>query len=309
MPRFGKGKPMAEQARNLLKGHLALDSRHAAKQAAGVKGGRSTGKIHSIATFNKYAGALKNAGEWLKATHQVRHLDKVTPEQATAYLEHRRNIGLGQKQLDADRNALQFLTGKLDRIRAEKPQILAPRAYTEPQVKRVAGRQRERNALATALVYRTGLRAHELFTLRRRDEAKPFAHKAWHPDRFQGRDGVRYIATGKGGLSREILIPYDLAQRLEQHRLDGPKEITDRGIHYQTYYDINGGLAWSKSFSKASMASLGRSAGGHGLRHSYAQERLHELQTRFFHSYKEAKLIVSQELGHFRHDVVNHYLR
>lgn len=308
MPRFGKGKPMAEQARNLLKGHLALDSRHAAKRAAGVKGGRSTGKIHSIATFNKYAGALKNVGEWMKAVHKIRHLDKITPEQAQSYLQHRCEAGIGQKQLDADRNALQYITGKLDQVRAEKPQTLAPRAYTADQVKRVARRQTERNALSTALVYRTGLRAHELFTLRRRDEANPFAHRSWHRDRFKGRDGIRYVATGKGGLAREILIPYDLAHRLEQRRLDEPRAVTDRGIHYESYYDINGGLAWSKSFTKASMAALDRSAGGHGLRHSYAQERLSELQTRFY-SYKEAKLIVSQELGHFRQDVVNTYLR
>ena len=308
MPRFGKGKPMAEQARNLLKGHLALDSRHAAKKAAGVKGGRSTGKIHSVATFNKYAGTLKNAGEWLKAEHKVRHLDKVTPEQAQAYLEHRQASGIGQKQLDADRNALQFITGKLDLVKAHKPQVLPPRAYSAEQVRLVASRQTERNALSTELVYRTGLRAHELLTLRARDEADPFAHRSWHADRFQGRDGVRYIVTGKGGLTREILIPHELARRLEQRRLDEPRTMTDRGIRYQSHYDINGGLAWSKSFSKASTTALARSAGGHGLRHSYAQERLSELQARY-HSYKEAKLIVSQELGHFREDVVNAYLR
>ena len=96
MPRFGKGKPMAEQARNLLKGYLACESRHAAKKAAGVKGGRSTGKIHSINTFNKYAGLLKNAGEWLKTNHQVRHLDQVTPAQAQAYLQHRRESGIAE---------------------------------------------------------------------------------------------------------------------------------------------------------------------------------------------------------------------
>ncbi|MGI9486119.1 MAG: site-specific integrase [Geminicoccaceae bacterium] len=308
MPRFGKGKPMAEQARNLLKGHLALDSRHAAKRAAGVKGGRSTGKIHSIATFNKYAGTLKNAGEWLKAEHQIRHLDKVTPVQAQAYLQHRRESGIGQKQLDADRNALQFITGRLEQVHAVTPQKLDPRAYSAEQVRLVAGRQTERNALSTELVYRTGLRAHELFTLKRQDEAQPFAHRTWHPARFQGRDGVRYIATGKGGLSREILIPHDLAMRLEERRLEEPRVITDRGIHYQSHYAINGGQAWSESFSAASNAALDRSTGGHGLRHSYAQERLGELQARY-HSYKEAKLILSQELGHFRADVVNAYLR
>lgn len=308
MARFGKGKPMDEQARGLLKAHLTLASRHAAKLAGGVKGGRSTGQIHSLATFNKYTGALKNAGEWIKATHQVRHLDKITEGQAQAYLLHRQQGGIGQKQLDADRNALQFITGKLEQVHALEPQVLGPRAYTAEQVRMVAKRQTERNALATVLVYRTGLRAHELLTLRRQDEAAAFAHRSWHQARFQGRDGIRYIVTGKGGLSREILVPHDLAARLEQHRLAEPRAVTDRGIHYQSLYDINGGQAWSKSFSGASTAALNRSTGGHGLRHSYAQERLGELQAHY-HSYREAKLIVSQELGHFRQDVVDAYLR
>ncbi len=308
MARFGKGKPMAEQARNLLKGHLACESRHAAKKAAGVKGGRSTGKIHSIATFNKYAGVLKNAGEWLKTAHQVRHLDQVTPAQAAAYLQHRRESGIGQKQLSADRTALEFIIGDLEKVQSQKPQVLTPRAYSAEQVTLVSGRQTERNALSTALVYRTGLRAHELLTLRRRDEASPFAHRAWHADRFQGRDGVRYIVTGKGGLRREVMIPHHLAARLEERRLEEPRSVTDRKIHYSSFYEINGGLAWSKSFSKASTAALGRSEGGHGLRHSYAQERLSELQSHY-HSYEEATLILSQELGHFRKDVVYNYLR
>lgn len=251
---------------------------------------------------------MKNAGEWLKANHQVRHLDQVTPAQAQAYLQHRRESGIGQKQLSADRTALEFIIGDLEKVQAQKPQVLTPRAYSPDQVTLMAGRQTERNALSTALVYRTGLRAHELLTLRRRDEAEPFAHRAWHPDRFQGRDGVRYIVTGKGGLCREVLIPHHLATRLEERRLDEPRSVTDRKIHYPSFYEVNGGLAWSKSFSKASTAALGRSEGGHGLRHSYAQERLSELQSHY-HSYEDATLILSQELGHFRKDVVYNYLR
>lgn len=48
--------------------------------------------------------------------------------------------------------------------------------------------------------------------------------------------------------------------------------------------------------------------GTHGLRHSYAQERITELQEAG-KVYNEAREIVSQELGHFRADVVETYLR
>jgi hypothetical protein len=56
------------------------------------------------------------------------------------------------------------------------------------------------------------------------------------------------------------------------------------------------------------MRALGRSTGAHGLRHAYAQERMRELQNRGV-PYKEARAILSQELGHFREDVVETYLR
>ena len=61
-------------------------------------------------------------------------------------------------------------------------------------------------------------------------------------------------------------------------RLDAPLAITDRGIHYQSHYDIGGGQRWSNSVSAA---SGGRWAGlpvPTACRHSYAQERMAELQ-------------------------------
>ena len=96
--------------------------------------------------------------------------------------------------------------------------------------------------------------------------------------------------------------------RLEKQSLAQPRTVRDRGLDYRQYYDIGGGNAWSKSFSDASDRALGWSNGAHGLRHSYAQERMLELQDQG-KNYYEARDIVSQELGHFRGDVVEIYLR
>ncbi len=48
--------------------------------------------------------------------------------------------------------------------------------------------------------------------------------------------------------------------------------------------------------------------GLHGLRHGYAQDRMVEL-TRIGFSRKDRLLIISQELGHFRPEIVTTYLR
>ena len=103
---------MDAQARAVLKQSLSLTSRHAAKAAACVAGSRSTGKIHSLATFDKYAASLAQAGEWAREAAEVRHLRDLTAELAQAYLADRAAAGIGQKQLDTDRNALEFVVGK-----------------------------------------------------------------------------------------------------------------------------------------------------------------------------------------------------
>ena len=170
----------------------------------------------------------------------------------------------------------------------------------------VVNAQTERNALATEIAHAAGLRAHELHTLQRIEERKPDPRPALK-EKFTGRDGERYTVKGKGGLVREILIPQSLAERLEERRLNQPMQITDRGVNYTSYYDINGGNRWSSSFSAASNRALTWSAGAHGLRHSYAQERMNELQKSM--AYEKALEVVSQEMGHFRRDITEVYLR
>lgn len=97
-------------------------------------------------------------------------------------------------------------------------------------------------------------------------------------------------------------------QKAPQGGPDTPREITDRGITYTQHYDLGGGNAWSHAFGRASTRVLGYSTGAHGLRHGYAQARLNELQGRGM-TYRAALGIVSQEMGHFREDITEVYLR
>jgi hypothetical protein len=310
VPRFGQGKPMDVQARAVLKQSLSLTSRHEAKMTASVAGSQSTGKIHSIATFDKYAMALAQAGQWAREAVDVRHLRDLTAELAQAYLAERATDGIGQKQLDADRNALEFVTGKgsLARETARSVTARRSRAYMPEQIHLVVAGQDPRNALATEIAWRAGLRAHELLTIKRTNEATAATHRRWSEHRFAGREGARYVVTGKGGLRREVFVPRELSSRLEAQRHRDPVTLRDRGIVYQQHYNLGGGNAWSKSFGVASARALGWAHGAHGRRHSYAQERMVELQARGF-DYVAAREIVSQELGHFRGDVVEAYLR
>ena len=116
------------------------------------------------------------------------------------------------------------------------------------------------------------------------------------------------MVVGKGGLTRQVRLDHRLAAQLEARRLPAPEVVTDRQVKYERLYDIGGGQPWSKSFSIASTRELGWSTGGHGLRHAYAQAR-YDYLTAHGYTLKDAKQLVSQELGHFRESIVTIYLR
>ena len=148
----------------------------------------------------------------------------------------------------------------------------------------------------------------ELYSLKRRSERGPSAHRNWSKERFVGRDGIVYTVKGKGGLVREVLIPTQLAKELEMRRLPEPVTLRNRRINHQQHYDITAGQSFSHIFTKASVKCLGWSTGAHGLRQGYAQVRMDELHTG--QSTRQERMeIVSQELGHFRPDIVKAYLR
>lgn len=289
------------------------------RQATSVMKEIQGDKISSVGTVRNYEQALKSVATAL--AYEGKNLKDLTPKTAKSYLEIRAEE-VGQKTLDMERQAIQTMMThvtkkinpgeKLEVVKSHHEQILKSRAYTPEQMKSVAERQTEKNALATEIAHSAGLRAHELLTLDKAENQPPDTRPS-NAEKFTGREGERYTVEGKGGLVREVVIPSHLAERLEDKRLDEPKSVTDRGIHYEQRYDIAGGKAWSNSFSAASERALGWSEGAHGLRHSYAQERMNELRDinrENGHLEREHALtVVSQEMGHFRPDITEVYLR
>ncbi len=265
------------------------------------------GRIHSVGTARGYEQALKGFAGYLR-NHRLGTLSSATKEEAKQYLDARAGM-VAQKTLDLDRQAIQMHLGiQLEVVKSGLETRLSTRSYTVAQVERIATAQSERNRLATLIAHDAGLRAHELFTLRPAGEQSASAHRQWSEDRFAGRTGRLYTVQGKGGLVREVMLANHLASRLEERRLAESKQVTDRGVHYLQFYDIGGGRAWSQSFSAASKRALGFSNGAHGLRHSYAQNRMRELQASGM-TYDEAKGVVAQEVGHFAKDTTEAYLR
>lgn len=280
------------------------------------------GLVDSISTGNTYRDCLKVFCDFIKE-NKLGDLRSVPPDVVNRFLKER-SQQVGQKSCDKYKQAIQaFLQARgdipmnshLPPVRSEISQKLGHRAYTARQVEIVKTAQDPKFHLSTDLAYRCGLRAHELLTLRKIEEKAP--DKRFYtdgsekklPTKFKGRDknSVAYVVTGKGGLTREIRVPADLAARLESLRLNSPETVVDRGIRYIQHYDIPGGKRFTDSFTRASKRALGWTTGAHGLRHSYAQERMKEVAA--LCPYEQVKETVSQELGHFRPSITDTYLR
>ena len=273
--------------------------------------------VRSCGTHRNVEQVLKNYAEWIK-DNRLGDLRHSTPKSAESYLLERAEE-VQQKTLDQIRQGIeiyQHVTGALPTdqhlpiIQSQIESKLEHRAYTPEQVQAIMAHQTPANALATELAYYAGLRAHELITIRPIAEQQPddrSGQKDISEYKFAGREGVHYTVVGKGGLCREVVLSKELADRLEEHRLAQPVEVVDRQVKYQCYYAIGHGNAFSKSFSDASKRALGWSTGAHGLRHSYVQERMKELQSRC--DYETAKLTLSNEVGHFRFQITTTYLR
>ena len=306
--RIWYAKPKTQAERMIRRGLALGKARH---------NSRNDGKIHSRGTARSYHSGLALFCAWIQR-NKLGDLPGATVRIAERYLSERAGK-VGQKTLDRDRQSIQFLLRQTSGMDIKLPRLKTsfsggrrlaeqPRALTVEQLNAVCENLSVRSALAARLCYWTGLRAHELHTLELRQSDTPSRHRMWSPNRFKGRRGRLYVVKGKGGLKREVMVPYRLAEELELQRLSRPVIRIDRGIQYSCRYDINAGNHFSCVFTAASKKTLGWSTGAHGLRHSYAQDRMIELRGIGCGRHERME-IVSQELGHFRPDIVESYLR
>ena len=301
MTRF---RPIKEQAQHLVckKTRLGV-SRHERKQCVSSE---SEMPITSRGTQEKYENCVKNYLYYLK--QQRIPVAKVCTEVAHDFLKLKA-ADCQQKTVDGYRQAIKKVFGlDVPYVMSDLETVKDQRAYTDEQIDFLCACAKPALALSIRVAAAAGLRAIELDTICRKSDQREDI-RDWLPERFFGKESqIRLIVHGKGGLRRTIVLPEDLAQEIEQHRLDQSVIKLSRKIAYKKYYSLIGGHSFSQKFTRLIKKVLGWSSGAHGLRHSFAQRRMQFLQANGF-TFNFALKIVSQELGHF--DIKNtfEYLR
>ena len=276
--------------------------------------------IHGMSTADRYLGAMRQVSEAMRAWDDradgTRNgIGKLTVTQGNQVLEQlsgdyeQKSLNLMTRAVELHlRNLHNDPSIKLDRCQSEIPTITTSRAYTDNQTRLLMNNATERLSLSIEIARSCGLRAAGLHEIRRLDERGPTARR-YPENSYKERDGYQtYTVSEKGGLVRPIFIKDELAARLEATRLDTPRTVYDRDRLIKDHYELIGGNRFSSSITRLSNNVLGYSNGAHGLRHSFAQQRMTVLQNSGL-SRNDAKLQLSRELGHFRASIVDAYLR
>lgn len=291
-------------ARKVVGANLALGtSRHRSKaEGAHV--------ICGVSTAHSHTQALKGVADWLHSTCG-RHLHNLNEDEAIIYLTSRA-MSVGQSALDLDRQAINF------HLLHESPipffpstiqRKLTNRAYTSLQIELLFANAPEKMRLSMALANDAGLRAIELITIAPLSCMEESERDGWSNYRFRGRENdIAFVVHGKGGLKRQVRVARPLAEELMLCIRPAPVEVNDRKVTHTSFFDLTAGANFSSQFTKLSNDVLGMSHGAHGLRHSFAQRRLHNLMC-YGLTFEDALRVLSNELGHFSANNTFAYLR
>lgn len=256
--------------------------------------------ITSVGTARNHESALKLAADWL-LENKGKHLKNLNESDAVEYLNFRA-MTVGQSAVDLARQAINFhllCEEPIKFVASTIQQKLTNRAYNQTEIDLLVTEANAKLALSIKLAQNAGLRAAELITIAPPTKLQESPRDGWKPNRFVGRENeISFVVHGKGGLCREVRLPTHLATQLIARSRPEPITIVDREVRHQSHFDLLAGVNFSVQFSNLSEKVLWFSHGAHGLRHSFAKKRLHDLICLGL-THDDAMDVLSNELGHF----------
>lgn len=294
-------------------------SKHLAKEVAREAGARTWAemgrnlKIHSYGTADAYRAVWRHVLDHAKAEFQMKDVERLNGDHVRSYLQSKIEQGVAKAtfqqyaaacgkleqalQSYSDRhdrnNSYDFRPGIQDaRIEARQEGLRAfegSRAYADPAALVSAVTNRD-HQIAAAIQHEGGPRIDGVGLIRAEQL------QGYRIDPISGQEKGHIEIQGKGGKITEHAVSRQTYQRLESAIKAGDGRFR---IDKDAYRD---------ALKHAAQATGQEYTGSHGLRWSFAQERCAEIQERGG-SYEQALAQVSQELGHERADITEHYLR
>lgn len=314
-----------QNQKNKLVGHAKYAMREQAEKYIAARANRGKSKasgaiLRSDRTVQRYQGDLGRAAEFVQQKYGITRLKDITHEQAQGYLDHRLKEKIRIRTVHGYAKALELLplVGKLtlpSRTTDPNDKPKGTRAYTLEQINEI-----HKNLpflavkLAARVVLESGCRSQDLASMCLLSD-RPLKNARLgklDPDRFTGREGwVNMLFIGKGGHEYISTLSPETAREVANFRLYEPRDFRERGqenVVTKQYYDLPAGEYLSKIWTAASKRTFGFSRGVHGLRHTFAQQRVRAMQDLGM-TWDKALVCVSQQMGHYRAEQVLTYMR
>jgi len=283
------------------------ESKHEAKETARAEGARTSAdvaektQIYSYQTAESYKDVWHQVADFAKENCALKDIEKLSEKEVRAYLESRAAEGVAHSTFQKECAAINKFENALNsyaaargtgreynfrevthQVKVEQGKSLERadphRAYSNPQgVKAELGNADHK--LAAELQHTGGARINEISLVK--------------ADQLKGNGKVE--VQGKGGKMRTLNVPEKIYSELKSH--------IEKNGSFKLDKDEYG-----RDLRAAALASGQAASGSHGLRWNYAQDRMKEIQ-QGGKTYEQALSQVSQEMGHERSDITEHYLR
>lgn len=294
------------------------ESKHEAKAEARESGAKSwadMGKalgIYSYNTADTYKDTWHQFANYAKEELNLKDIEKTSAAHVQLYLESRISEGVALATVAKEAAALSKLESALNlystkyekgnqynfreairetikEARHELPKADPHRAYGSPeQIIGAIGNVKHQIAAQSQL--ESGARVHEISLV------KPDQLRGIGQDRVTREKCGRIEIQGKGGKIRELRVSLETFGKISSII----KAEGKFGIDKNEY---------RADLRNACESSGEKYTGSHGLRWTFAQDRMESLQSDYCMSYEESLREVSHDLGHERPDITEHYLR
>lgn len=273
--------------------------------------------IHSTGTRDTYEATWRHVLDHAKTRFGIRDIEKLTGQHIQFYLESKisesenrisnqtfLNYSAACEKLETALNlyAERMATGRyylftpnIELVRetareSKLERFLGNRAYESPRLL-IDNLRHEAHQLAARIQYEGGARISEANRIRQ-DQLKGV-----YKDPCSGRPKGHFEVQGKGGKIREIRISLQTYKELKE-------TIEQKGsftFNERTYRD-------DLEKSAKAIGQDHENKGSHGFRWNFAQERFSEVQGTARVNEIRALSIVSDEMGHVRASITEHYL-
>ena len=290
-------------------------SKHEVKGIArsnGAKTWHQIGKqlgVMSYSTADAYRDVWRQALKFAKEHFKINDIEKLSGEHLKAFLLNKIDSNVAHATHAQYAAALEKLEVALNRFAAHNKtgrdydfssdikearsdaknleRFDGSRAYANPDYL-VQSVQSDLFQLAAAIQRESGARISEANHINSKQL------RGVKTDVYTGRPMGWIHVEGKGGKEREIAVSLDTYARLQQTLSKGRFE-----------FNMD---SYRKALEKAAKKTGQSYEGSHGLRWSWAQERHAILQQNGL-TYEQTLSRISQEMGHERGDITEHYLR